>query len=402
VVELILETERIASAGEGKMSLGPLLFLTMIFFFNFIARVALAPLMPSIEKDLKIGHDEAGSLFFLLSLGYCIMLLFSGFVSARLNHRRTIVLSSLAVGASLFIVALSPHLWGIRIGLVLTGMAAGLYLPSGIATVTELASSRDWGKAIAIHELAPNLGFVAAPFIAEAFLKWASWRGVFEFLAIAALVAGLLFLRFGKGGRSYGQAPDLHVFKTLLKDSTFWIVAAFFALGIGAQFGVYAMLPLFLVSERGMDGSWANTLLGLSRLMAIAMTFFSGWMTDRFGAKQALKGVFLSTGLATVMLSFVPPPWLILFIFLQPMFATTFFPAGFAALSKMGSASTKNVAVSLTVPIGFLVGGGAIPAGIGLIGEAGSFSTGLLLFGGLLLVGSLSAQALKLAESSPN
>jgi NNP family nitrate/nitrite transporter-like MFS transporter len=299
-------------------------------------------------------------------------------------------------------VALSPHLWGIRIGLVLTGMAAGLYLPSGIATVTELASSRDWGKAIAIHELAPNLGFVAAPFIAEVFLKWASWRWVFEFLAIAAFVAGLLFLRFGKGGRSRGQAPDLRIFGILLKDSTFWIIAAFFALGIGAQFGVYAMLPLFLVSERGMDGSWANTLLGLSRLMAIAMTFFSGWMTDRFGAKQALKGVFLSTGLATVMLSFVPPPWLILFIFLQPMFATTFFPAGFAALSKMGSASTKNVVVSLTVPIGFLVGGGAIPAGIGLIGEAGSFSTGLLLFGGFLLVGSLSAQALKLAESSPN
>jgi NNP family nitrate/nitrite transporter-like MFS transporter len=394
--------EDVSLKGEKRMSLGPLLFLTMIFFFNFIARVALAPLMPSIEKDLKIGHDEAGVLFFLLSLGYCIMLLFSGFVSSRLNHRRTIVFSSFAVGGSLLMVALSPHLWGIRIGLVLTGMAAGLYLPSGIATVTELASSRDWGKAIAIHELAPNLGFVAAPFIAEVFLKWASWRGVFEFLAIAAFVAGLLFLRFGKGGRSRGQAPDLRIFRILLKDSTFWIIAAFFALGIGAQFGVYAMLPLFLVSERGMDGSWANTLLGLSRLMAIAMTFFSGWMTDRFGAKQALKGVFLSTGLATVMLGLVPGSWLVLFIFLQPMFATTFFPAGFAALSKMGSASTKNVVVSLTVPIGFLVGGGAIPAGIGLIGEAGSFSTGLLLFGGFLLVGSFLTQALKLAESSPN
>jgi NNP family nitrate/nitrite transporter-like MFS transporter len=84
------------------------------------------------------------------------------------------------------------------------------------------------------------------------------------------------------------------------------------------------------------------------------------------------------------------------------MLCTCFFVPGFAVLSKMGSASTKNVVVSLTVPIGFLVGGGAIPAGIGLIGEAGSFSTGLLLFGGFLLVGSLSAQALKLAESSPN
>ncbi len=384
------------------MSLGPLLFLTMIFFFNFIARVALAPLMPSIEKDLKIGHDEAGSLFFLLSLGYCIMLLFSGFVSSRLNHRRTIVFSSFAVGGSVLMVALSPHLWGIRIGLVLTGMAAGLYLPSGIATVTELASSRNWGKAIAIHELAPNLGFVSAPFIAEAFLIRSSWRGVFEFLAIAAFIAGLLFLRFGKGGRSCGQAPNLHVFKTLLKDSSFWLIVAFFALGIGAQFGVYAMLPLFLVSERGMDGSWANTLLGLARMVALVMTLLSGWITDRFGPKQALKGVFLGTGLATMMLGILHGCWTPLIVILQSMLCTCFFVPGFAVLSKMGSASTKNVVVSLTVPIGFLVGGGAIPAGIGLIGEIESFSTGFVLFGGFLLVGSFLTQSLKLPESSSN
>jgi len=384
------------------MSIGPLLFLTMIFFFNFIARVALAPLMPSIEKDLKIGHDEAGSLFFLLSLGYCFMLLFSGFVSSRLNHRRTIVLSSFAVGGSLLIVAFSPHLWGIRIGLVLMGMAAGLYLPSGIATVTELASSRDWGKALAIHELAPNLGFVAAPFVAEVFLKWTSWHGVFEFLAIATFVGGLLFLRFGKGGRSRGQAPDLRIFRILLKDSTFWLVAAFFALGIGAQFGVYAMLPLFLVSERGMDGSWANALLGFARMIALVMTLLSGWITDRFGPKQTLKGVLLGTGLATMMLGILHGAWIPVIVILQSMLCTCFFVPGFAALSKIGSASTKNVVVSLTVPIGFLVGGGAIPAAIGLIGEAGSFSTGLILFGGFLLAGGILTRALRFSESSAN
>jgi NNP family nitrate/nitrite transporter-like MFS transporter len=384
------------------MNVGPLLFLTGIFFFNFLARITLAPLMPSIEKDLKIGHDEAGSLFFLLSLGYCIMLFFSGFISSRLNHRRTIVLSSLAVGASLLIVVVSPHLWGIRIGLILTGMAAGLYLPSGIATVTELASSRNWGKAIAIHELAPNLGFVSAPFIAEIFLKWTSWRGVLEFSAIAAFLIGLLFFRFGKGGRSYGQAPNLHVFRTLLKDSTFWIVAAFFALGIGAQFGVYAMLPLFLISERGMDGSWANTLLGLARMIALVMTLLSGWITDRFGPKQTLKGVFLGTGLATLLLGILHGGWVPLVVVLQSMLCTCFFVPGFAVLSKMGSASTKNVLVSLTVPLGFLVGGGAIPAVIGLIGEAGSFSMGFVLFGGFLLAGSFLTQALRFPESSAN
>jgi NNP family nitrate/nitrite transporter-like MFS transporter len=380
------------------MSVTPLLFLTGIFFFNFLARIALAPLMPSIETDLKIGHDEAGSLFLLLSLGYCFMLLFSGFVSSRLNHRRTIILSSLAVGGSLLIVAASPHLWGIRIGLILTGMAAGLYLPSGIATVTELASPRDWGKAIAIHELAPNLGFVAAPFVAEVFLKWASWRGVLEFLAIVSFISGLLFLRFGKGGRSCGQAPNLRTLKIFLKDSSFWIIVAFFALGIGAQFGVYAMLPLFLVSERGMDGSWANTLLGLARMIALVMTLLSGWITDRLGPKHTLKGVFLGTGLATMMLGILQGHWVPLMVILQSMLCTCFFVPGFAALARVTSPGVKNVAVSLTTPVASFLGAGVLPAALGLMGKLGSFSIGFIFLGGLLLGSALVVNFLKFQE----
>ncbi len=150
--------------------LGPLLFLSGIFFLNYLSRIILSPLLPTIEQDLKIGHGGAGSLFFLVSLGYCVMLLASGFVSSRLAHRRTIVLSALAVGSALIIVSVSRGLWGIRLGLIGLGLASGLYLPSGIATLTEFVTPKDLGKALAVHELAPNLGLMLAPFLVEAFL----------------------------------------------------------------------------------------------------------------------------------------------------------------------------------------------------------------------------------------
>ena len=61
--------------------IGPILFLAGIFFLNFLGRIILAPLLPTIEKDLSLGHSEAGSLFLLISLGYFISLLGSGFVA---------------------------------------------------------------------------------------------------------------------------------------------------------------------------------------------------------------------------------------------------------------------------------------------------------------------------------
>ena len=78
-----------------RTQLSPLLLLTSIFFVNFISRIILAPLMPRVKADLALSHAEAGSLFFLISLGYFTTLLASGYLSSRLAHRKIIMLSGL-------------------------------------------------------------------------------------------------------------------------------------------------------------------------------------------------------------------------------------------------------------------------------------------------------------------
>ncbi len=387
--------EREPSSFRSQMT--PLLFLAGIFLLNFLSRIALAPLMPTVEKDLKIGHGEAGSLFFIISLGYCPMLLGSGFVSSRLNHRRTIILSSLAVGGAFLFVGLSHSLWGVRLGLLILGMAAGLYLPSAILTIIGLVRSKDLGKAIAIHEMAPNLGFLIAPFLAEALLGWFSWRGVLVFIGIASLIGGAIFVFWGKGGNSYGEAPNLRMMRSLLVDPSVLILIVLFSLALGMSSGVYSMMPLYLVSERGMDRTWANTLLGLSRVATLGIVLLSGWMTDRLGVEKNLKAVFLTGGLLTCMLGVAPGSWVIPIVFIQGMVATCFFPVGFAALSRVGSPSSKNVVLSLTLPVVSLLGG-AIPVGIGLMGEMGFFSLGFTLLGGLILGGLILIRYLKLTD----
>jgi len=377
--------------------MAPLLFLTGIFLLNFLSRIILAPLMPTVEKDLNIGHGEAGSLFFIISLGYCPMLLGSGFVSSRLNHRRTIILSSLAVGGTFLFVGLSHSFWGIRLGLLILGAAAGLYLPSGILTIIGLVRSKDLGKAIAIHELAPNLGFLIAPFLAEVLLGWFSWRGVLVFVGIASLIGGGVFASWGKGGNSYGEAPNLRMMRSLLVDPSVLILIVLFSLALGMSAGVYSMMPLYLVSDRGMDRTWANALLGLSRVATLGTVLVSGWMTDRLGVEKNLKAVFLTAGLLTCLLGVTPGSWIIPIVFVQGVLATSFFPIGFAALSRVGSPNVNNVVLALTLPVASLLGG-AIPVGIGLMGEMGFFSLGFALLGGLILGGLLLIRYLKLTD----
>ncbi len=386
-------TEKARSLGS---VLGPLLFLTGIFFTAFLARVCMAPLMPVVEADLSISHAQAGSLFFFISLGYLISLFSSGFVSSRIGHRRTVMLSALAVGSSMLLLSVAGSVPVLSGCLLLVGGAAGLYLPSGIASLTELVDSRHWGRALAVHELAPNLAVVLAPMVAELLLGWMPWRGVLACLGVAALALGLFYGLWGRGGDFYGQPPNLVNLAAMVRRPGTVPMMLLFSLGVAASLGVYMMLPLYLVSEHGMDRSLANLLVGSSRVAGIGMSFVSGWVVDRLGPRTTLGWVLGAGGAATVLLGLARGDWLLVPLFLQPAVAVCFFPAAFAVLSHLGDASQRNLAVSAVVPLSSVVGIGLIPWGIGYLGETASFAwgiglTGLLVASGLLLLPRLAA-----------
>ena len=373
-----------------------LLFLTLIFFLNFISRIIPAPLLPVIERDMGLGHGEAGALFLLISLGYFSTLSGSGFVSSRLTHRRTIIVSCASLGAALLAVALSSSPWAVALGLLGLGMAAGLYLPSGIAAITSLVGPRHWGKALATHELAPNLSFVLAPLTAEVFLRWMPWRGVVALVGACALLACAAFARYGRGGDFAGEAPGFSSVRALAAIPSFWIMIVLFSLGISSTLGIYSMLPLYLVTERGLDQGWANTLVALSRVSTLGTAFLAGWITDWMGPRRTMAGVFAVTGVLTVLLGVAADSWLVLVIFLQPTLAVCFFPAGFAALSLISPPESRSLAVSLAVPLGFLTGAGVVPIGIGMMADAGSFALSFCLVGAVIAGGSSLSLLLKI------
>ena len=154
----------------------PLIFLAVIFFLNFLSRIIFSPLLPLIEKELDFGHAVSGSFFLFISAGYFLAILFSGCVSSRIGHKWTIVLSTVATGFVLVVLGTCQALSSLRLALFALGMAAGLYLPSGLASITALVAPPYWGRGLAVHELAPNIGFVLAPLLAGVMVHVLSWR----------------------------------------------------------------------------------------------------------------------------------------------------------------------------------------------------------------------------------
>lgn len=380
-----------ANGSDLKAQIGPVILLTAIFFINFTARIVYAPLMPVIEAELGILHIEAGSLFFLISMGYFIALLCSGWFAARLNHRNTIILSSVALSLTLLSTALSKNLWTVRITLLFTGAAAGLYLPSGIAVLMAIIRQNQLGKAIAIHELAPTLALVVTPLFSELILTRFHWRTTLVLIAVSGICSCWVFTRFKWIGAFEGAPPNLDALKSFLREPAFWLMIMLFGLGITGSLGLYTMLPLYLVTDHGIDRNFANTLVAFSRASGIFMTFVGGWAADRFGSGKTMMVVFCLTGIFTMAMGIATGTGILIAVFLQPMVAVCFFPAGFAMLSRIGPPGSRNIAVSLTVPAAFLIGAGAVPTIIGYLGDSASFALGITLVGCLIASGAIAA-----------
>lgn len=365
------------------------LFVVSIFFLNFLARIVLSPLMPVIEKDLGFTHAQAGELFMALGLGNALGLLLTGFISREITHRRTVGWSSIIMGCTTLAASLAWSHLSLLVAMFFIGIGAGLYLPSGIATITSLVCRKDWGKTMALHETAPNSAFVAAPLMAEAVLLAFGWRMNLILLGSVQLMLGVLFLKFGKGGNFPGVPTVSKVADSMLRRPLFWLYALCFGTAIGVAFGPYAMLPLYLVTDHGFLRETANQLVSSSRVLAVFVPFLAGYATDHWGAKIVMATFFALCGISTIALGIFSGPLLVAAVMVQPACSVLFFTAGFTAVSKSFNPEETTVAISFLGPINALVGVGIIPLILGTMGDLGLFRHGFIVLGTICLAVTL-------------
>ena len=394
------QTESIEKASFQERK-NPIFFLAGIFFFNMISRLGIAPLLPSIEIDLNINHIQAGGFFFLISSGYCVSLFGSIFLTPRFSHRSLIIVSSLAVGISLMFAAASQGLFMLQISMVTLGLAGGFYLPSGIASLTGLVGRQNWGKVLGFHQLAPNLAYIIAPLAAELILTWHSWRMVLGIYGVASLVLALSYAGWGQGVTDRTDPPKLKPLKDMVRNPSILIITFLFIMGMGLNQGVFAIMPLYLTFERGLDPGLSNFMLALSRIVAFGFPLAGGWLADRYGMQRIILIALICGTLGTFLLVLLPNSWLWIALVIQASACVCIFPLCFAVMSMITTPQNRSVAVSVVVPVAHLLGSGGVPLGVGFLAEAGYFDIGLIGLGILTLLSLPLVQSLKTKISNP-
>ncbi len=360
--------------------------VALLFFVNYGSRAVLAPLLLSMEADLGLDHAQATRLLFLMACGFTASLAASGFLLSRVAPRRMAAFSCMATGAMLMgMSAMRDHATA-RYMFVLMGLAAGLYFPAGMATLGSLARQRDWGKAVAIHELGPNLSFVAVPLLAEAGMRVTDWRGVLLAVGVLGILAGMVFAWIGRGGLTLAEPPSVRGFAGVLRSPLTWLFAWLLALGVAGEYATYSVLPLHLVDGLGLAPGTANGLLAASRVVTPFAALAGGWVSDRMGARRAITVCLALTGISLLAMAFPSIGIVTAGMTVQGAMTAFIFPAIFKELARCWPAERQPTVLCIATPVSSLIGTGAAPALLGMVGQTWTFGAGFALLGGLALV----------------
>jgi MFS family permease len=193
----------------------------------------------------------------------------------------------------LFLIASATNFALLAVGLVLLGLCAGIYHPSGLSLISRGVVAGERGRAIGIHGAGGSLGEALAPAWAGFFALTFSWRVGFLAAGVLSFACGVLAATLPgepavPGPRPAFQATTRALGTTLVgfwnNRRLRWLLGAL----IGAGFvyrGFLTFLSLHLADGGGVLAPYAMSAV---LVVGIIAQRYGGELADRRGRERLL------------------------------------------------------------------------------------------------------------------
>ncbi len=269
------------------------------------------PALPSIGADFGVGTSavQASLMAFFVALG--LGQLFYGPVSDMFGRK-----VPLYFGLGLFILAsigcaLAPSIgWLIAFRFVQgLGACAGTVVPR--AVVRDLHTGPEAAKLMSMLMLVFSISPILAPLAGSGVIALGSWRAVFWFVGVAA-VLGLILLALAlpetrpvEDRRESSLGSALAAYAFLLRDRRFLGLVFLGAFGISSFFAYLGNSAFVLIGHYGLTPTQYSLAFSVNAVSFFGVAQLNGVLAKRFGLQRLMRFAVIGYALPMVVLFFL-------------------------------------------------------------------------------------------------
>jgi predicted MFS family arabinose efflux permease len=382
-------------------------------FFTYAFTILVNPIRVEFDATLE-------QVMYSLTLGTLGGLLFSpiiGVMIDRYSVRHLMALGGVITAAGLYGISLTTSIVTFNLGFGLT-MALSL---GTMSSMTGSAAVSRWftvnrGKALGIASMGTSVGGVVVPALLTWWVELEGWRGALQYLAILTLVAvtPMIWVLVRNRPQDLGLHPDdspapetptaaearsVLGMPQIIRMRAFWLIG----LSMGMVFAAFAPMLANLspyAARLGVGEAAISTMIAVLALAGLVGKLVFGTAADRVNLKFGLWAAHGLLIAAFSLLLLEPPYWLLLVA--AVCFGLTtggLLPVWNAMVARVFGIDSFGRAMGAMSPLITL---SILPA-YAVVGRlydsTGSFSAGLILFGGIVVIAAALLVPLQLPEA---
>ncbi|MGC8810663.1 MAG: MFS transporter [bacterium] len=289
-------------------------------------RMSYSVILPSMKDGLLLSYTQLGSIATGNFIGYLSLAIIGGFLAARFGIRKTVFISLLVIGVSLFLTGLAnSFLFAFFMRLLAGAGNGGSYVPiMALPAAWFISKKRGLATGIVSGGIGTGLflsGIILPPIIA-AFGK-EGWRYAWFFLGIIVFVLAFVcyaFLRDNprdKGLLMYGGAEDqaenqkegikvtlFSAFKSVVALSELWKLGSVYFM-FGFSYVIYlTFFVAYLTKEMGLPPVAAGRIFAFLGILSIFCGVIFGWLSDLLGRRMGSILAYLTLMLSYLIFAF--------------------------------------------------------------------------------------------------
>ena len=245
----------------GLVSLGTIL--------NYLARNSLGVLAPQLKTELHFTTEQYSYIVGSFQLAYTLMQPVCGFIVDSVGLRIGFALFAIAWSFANMLHAFAGGWQGLAFFRGLLGLSEAAAIPSGMKTIAEWFPARSRSVATGWFNAGTSLGAVLAPPVVIGISALYDWRMAFIVTGALGLVWAAMWYAFYRSPADHfaitpeeqaliaadrpAAVPGKVSAMAILRTRRFWAIALprFLAEPAWQTFSFW--IPLYLVTERGMD-----------------------------------------------------------------------------------------------------------------------------------------------------